>query len=86
MFLLIYLTLHCHICMLVFFSCRRCPVCKTTNDRIIVDVDPPPAADSKAQDQGQDAAPTTKEGNNGGLDDETHTHRPYGSYEMWGDE
>ena len=66
---------------------RRCPVCKTTNDRIIVDVDPPASADTnKAQDQAQDAEPTTKEGNNGGLDEETHTHRPYGSYEMWGDE
>jgi len=71
------------ICLL----CRRCPVCKTTNDRIIVDVDPPAADTNKAQDdQAQDAEPTTKEGNNGGLDEETHTHRPYGAYEMWGDE
>ena len=73
--------------MRFFLIRRRCPVCKTTNERIIVDVDPaPPAADSRVQDQAQDAEPTTKEGNNGGLDEETHTHRPYGAYEMWGDE
>ena len=61
-------------------------MCKTTNDRIIVDVDPPAADTNKAQDDQAPDAESTKEGNNGGLDEETHTHRPYGSYEMWGDE
>ena len=77
----------CIYCMRVFFFLirRRCPVCKTTNDRIIVDVDPPAPADTKAQDQAPDAEPTTEEGNSG-LDEETHTHRPYGAYQMWGDE
>ena len=61
--------------MHVYNTCRRCPVCKTTNDRIIVDVDPA---------KPQDAADETKADD--GLDEETHTHKPFDSYEMWGDE
>ena len=61
--------------------CRRCPVCKTTNDRIIVDVDP-----AKPQDtiKPQDATGEAKADD--GLDEETQTHKPFDSYEMWGDE
>jgi len=58
---------------------RRCPVCKTTNDRIIVDADPPPVADAAASG-GSSMVGDDK------LDEETHTHKPFGSYEMWGDE
>ena len=61
--------------------CRRCPVCKTTNDRIIVDVDPAKSDDSIKP---QDAAGEARAGD--GLDEETHTHKPFDSYEMWGDE
>ena len=58
-------------------------MCKTTNDRIIVDVDPAKAADSDDKPP-QDAAGEAKVDD--GLDEETHTHKPFDSYEMWGDE
>ena len=57
-------------------------MCKTTNDRIIVDVDPAKAA--AADNKPQDAAAEAKADD--GLDEETHTHKPFDSYEMWGDE
>ena len=57
-------------------------MCKTTNDRIIVDVDPAKAA--AADNKPQDAAGEAKADD--GLDEETHTHKPFDSYEMWGDE
>ena len=59
---------------------RRCPVCKTTNDRIIVDVDPAKTTPTAASADGAEAKADD------GLDEETHTHKPFDSYEMWGDE
>ena len=58
-------------------------MCKTTNDRIIVDVDPAKSDDS--DDKPQDVADEAKAADDG-LDEETQTHRPFDSYEMWGDE
>lgn len=59
-------------------------MCKTTNDRIIVDVDPAKSGTATADgDKPQDAAESKADD---GLDEETHTHKPFDSYEMWGDE
>ena len=58
-------------------------MCKTTNDRVIVDVDPAKAAASDDKPP-QDAVDEAKVDD--GLDEETHTHKPFDSYEMWGDE
>lgn len=59
-------------------------MCKTTNDRIIVDVDPAKSGTATADgDKPQDAAEAKADD---GLDEETHTHKPFNSYEMWGDE
>ena len=58
-------------------------MCKTTNDRIIVDVDPAKSSADAADGKPQDGAEAKADD---GLDEETHTHKPFDSYEMWGDE
>ena len=62
----------CHLRLRYLHSDRKCPVCKATHDKVIVDKDPP--------------REDSEEGKGDGLDEETHTHKPFESYEMWGDE
>ena len=59
----------CHLRLRYLHSDKKCPVCKTVNEKVIVDADP--VGGSAAAD---------------GTFGEGKAHKPFSSYELWGDE